>query len=535
MKKQANSPKQGRDDKRASRRQQMEDMEAAARGTAPSMTLDTMELDPMQERNQHLAGNFLLDQEAQTTTRGGGINRTTSAAVASGGTSTGSFFDQHERYAVDQSVNLMDASTKDYSSDFASKKSKRASLVDIFIGSGDSSSRKAKRTSFVDIFVGGSGDTSGAGDPKSRGNVTTTWRTSLPGRLAIGFVLLGFIALLALSVPYLMIDDPSSQDNASSSEVVVDVEEDAKPDKESAETVSLPPNEAEVDQERFQSLQVMLVDNKATSEDRLENQLSSASRALRWLSDEDPAKLSPDDPALVPRFALATLFYATYPSVAHASNTARQINEEDESGATATDVALGWAHEDSWMTKTSVCDWYGVDCDEDDASTVVHVNMTANGLEGTIPVELASLSSLIRLDLSSNRLSGSIPKELCMSQMKSLLLHKNSLSGSIPDEVENMKDLVEMHLSFNRLQGEIPAFIGSLGSIRALALENNKLEGSIPDLSGLTKISKFCYGRTLGILMWSGKKIVSILTSSTTFLFQITCTSAITLWTGSYL
>ena len=503
MKKQANSPKQGKDDKRAaSRRQQMEDMEAAARGTAPSMTLDTTELDPKMERNQHLAGDFLLDQEAQTTIRSGGINRTTSAAVASGGTSTGSFFDQHEKYAVDQSVNLMDASTKDYSSDFASKKSRRASLVDIFLGSGDSSSRKAKRTSFVDIFVGGNGNTSGAGDPNSRGSATTTWRTSLPGRLAIGFVLLGCIAFLALSVPYLMIDVPTSQDGASNSEVVVvaedvessDVESSnsqvEKPDNESTETVSLPSDEAEVDQERFQSLQGMLLDNKVTSEDRLENQSSSVSRALRWLADEDPAELSPDDPALVSRFALATLFYSVHPSVAHASNTARQVNEEDESGATATDVTLGWTHEDSWMTKASVCNWYGVDCDEQDASTVVHVNMTTNGLEGTIPVELASLSSLIRLDLSSNRLSGSIPKELCMSQMKYLLLHKNSLSGSIPDEVENMTDVVEIHLSFNRLEGGIPVSIGSLGGLRALALEHNKLEGSIPDLSGLTKISK---------------------------------------------
>jgi hypothetical protein len=76
-----------------------------------------------------------------------------------------------------------------------------------------------------------------------------------------------------------------------------------------------------------------------------------------------------------------------------------------------------WYISDSWLNSTNECEWYGVVCQSDDgSSTGVEVirglNLTGNGLDGTIPSDLAILSNLLVLDMSNNQLMGSIPDEM---------------------------------------------------------------------------------------------------------------------------
>jgi len=155
------------------------------------------------------------------------------------------------------------------------------------------------------------------------------------------------------------------------------------------------------------------------------------------------------------------------------------------------------------------------------------IQISRNGVTGRIPSELASLRrSLKSLYLHRNRLRGTIPSYLAsMTKLTSLWLHRNELSGQIPnelfglastDEDPQMQQITELFLDHNQLTGTIPdplnfnapgdeseeniidglvlpGFIAddvkgskrSLGSVKTLTLDNNKLTGSIPTSIGL--------------------------------------------------
>lgn len=469
MKQRSTSPKgqqQQQDGKRKTRMHQMEQMEAAARGTAPSMTLD-MPQSSFADRNQMVADDFL--REGGGGVPGGYSTDPTSSLVVplSSKTSTATatatstnFFSQRDKYEVDQSVNLMDASSKRYSS-----------------GTGGGGN---KRASFVDIFIGGSGNTSGSG-----GTVTTSWRSSAPGKILIGCFFLLFMVLLTLSVQVLMTDNDAGDGGAKTFvDLVSGTESDTETEGSSTAAAAFKTNVK--DEDRFKALKSVLLDQKASHENLLEDRKSSAFQALRWLTDDDAAQMSQEDPEMPSRFALATLYYATHGS-SRATNTERQVMDEDE--ATSDADVPDWTRQDKWMSEASVCDWYGVDCG--DTGEVVHLNMTSNLLSGTIPEELRSLTSMILLDLSKNEMSGTIPAQLFrLFQIKYFLLHENKLTGSIPHEVNKLESVFELYLSHNKLNGPIPAAIGSLENLRALYLGWNQLSGSIPDLSGLKDISE---------------------------------------------
>ncbi|MDE2975773.1 MAG: Ig-like domain-containing protein [Gemmatimonadota bacterium] len=76
--------------------------------------------------------------------------------------------------------------------------------------------------------------------------------------------------------------------------------------------------------------------------------------------------------------------------------------------------ALGgsdWTTNTNWLTDADLATWYGVTTNE--AKRVVRLELQANGLTGTIPPELGSLSRLERLYVHENRrLSGPLPLAL---------------------------------------------------------------------------------------------------------------------------
>jgi Leucine-rich repeat (LRR) protein len=473
-----------KEDKRMSRFHQMEQMEAAARGTAPSLTLDMGDIFAESTRSHTpppatiTTGRY--EETLPTTMETFGdrqenflpplviTHRPATSAGSHLPISTGDFFSQRERYEVDQSINLMDTSSMRYSigdhghhhHDYAAYTTRHSA-----------SSRKAY---FIDIFMGGSGTTSGSGS-SSKGNAITTWRSSTLGKILVVCFLLAFLALLTLSVPFLLATD----NEASASNGEEDTSATTGSLETNAETVATVENVG-----RFEKLKSALLEQQKTTADRLQDTSSSAFHALRWLTDDDAAQLSFKDPQLPARFALASLYYATCSAEPQHASTERQVMD------------VAWTRADGWLSQGSVCTWYGVDCaseDKEKDQKVVHLNVTHNGLEGTIPLELESLTDLILLDLSNNQLSGSIPSRIAASltRLKYLLLHNNVLSGKIPGELEPLHSINEIHLSFNKLTGTIPDSVTKLSSLRALHLANNQLSGSIPDVTGLKDISKY--------------------------------------------
>ena len=112
-------------------------------------------------------------------------------------------------------------------------------------------------------------------------------------------------------------------------------------------------------------------------------------------------------------------------------------------------------------------------------STLVHLDLSYNNLNGSIPDALENMTTLAYLDLSFNQLQGEIPKVtfnniICLID---LYLFGNMLHGSIPDAFANMFSLESLDLSQNQLEGEILKTLRDLCNLRRLLLSYNNLIG----------------------------------------------------------
>eukprot|EP01064_Diplonema_japonicum_P027954 TRINITY_DN4190_c0_g2_i1.p1 TRINITY_DN4190_c0_g2~~TRINITY_DN4190_c0_g2_i1.p1 ORF type:complete len:1284 (+),score=194.52 TRINITY_DN4190_c0_g2_i1:69-3920(+) len=139
------------------------------------------------------------------------------------------------------------------------------------------------------------------------------------------------------------------------------------------------------------------------------------------------------------------------------------------------------------------------------------IQLRNNSISGTIPRGIGFLAYLTYLDVSHNRLSGSIPKEVSgMASLRTVLLTNNFLTGGIPYELGTLSQMYYLDLShnqflsipsslggiaasdiflnYNNITGTIPESFSQLFNVRSLCLNNNFLEGTIPNLSSLTKL-----------------------------------------------
>ena len=71
----------------------------------------------------------------------------------------------------------------------------------------------------------------------------------------------------------------------------------------------------------------------------------------------------------------------------------------------------GWRVKTRWLGGGSVCRWHGIECAEG-GEEVTSIDLGGNGVHGTLPSELASLSSLRVLNIDESRLSGTLPAAL---------------------------------------------------------------------------------------------------------------------------
>eukprot|EP00257_Ricinus_communis_P016259 XP_015574373.1 probable LRR receptor-like serine/threonine-protein kinase At1g67720 [Ricinus communis] len=90
------------------------------------------------------------------------------------------------------------------------------------------------------------------------------------------------------------------------------------------------------------------------------------------------------------------------------------------------------------------------------------------------------LARVVSLDLTGMGISGSIPSSIGnLSAITHLWLGENKLYGSIPD-MSALKDLQTLHLDNNQLEGTIPQSLGQLKGLHEIFLQNNNLTGKIP-------------------------------------------------------
>jgi len=99
---------------------------------------------------------------------------------------------------------------------------------------------------------------------------------------------------------------------------------------------------------------------------------------------------------------------------------------------------------------------------------------------GTTAYLFRSNGSMVFLDLSYNGLTGTIPASLgSMLYLHELNLGHNDLTGAIPDAFSGLKSIGALDLSHNHLNGTIPPGIGALSFLADFDVSNNNLTGEI--------------------------------------------------------
>ncbi|MEP7196323.1 MAG: leucine-rich repeat domain-containing protein [Saprospiraceae bacterium] len=163
-----------------------------------------------------------------------------------------------------------------------------------------------------------------------------------------------------------------------------------------------------------------------------------------------------------------------------------------------------------WPLNQNMSTWFGVSLNQ--SGCVTQLNLSNNGLKGSLPDEIGLLGSLRQLFLFTNNISGSIPGSIgslteleemnfegnffsgaipagigSLSKLKLLSLASNFLQFEIPDNLFNLINLTRLSLAHNQLAGSIPSVIGQLKQLQVLDLSENKFTGNIPEsISTLT-------------------------------------------------
>lgn len=106
---------------------------------------------------------------------------------------------------------------------------------------------------------------------------------------------------------------------------------------------------------------------------------------------------------------------------------------------------------------------------------------------GSIPTEIALLTSLTSLDLSRVQMTGNLPSEIAaLTALTSLVMDDDSdLTGIIPTELGLLTALRVLELDENRFSGQIPTELGLLSNLEILELDQYTLTGPVPSEIGL--------------------------------------------------
>ena len=141
--------------------------------------------------------------------------------------------------------------------------------------------------------------------------------------------------------------------------------------------------------------------------------------------------------------------------------------EKDETTNRAALVALykatdgdNWTNNTNWLSDKPLREWHGVRTDDNE--WVTSLELSGNGLRGSIPPELGNLAYLTGLNLAGNQISGAIPAELGnLWHLQYLYLGANQLSGCVPAGLWRVSDndFADNGLSFCFLSGDGAALV----------------------------------------------------------------------------
>uniref|UniRef100_A0A7S2UPH9 Leucine-rich repeat-containing N-terminal plant-type domain-containing protein n=1 Tax=Attheya septentrionalis TaxID=420275 RepID=A0A7S2UPH9_9STRA len=175
----------------------------------------------------------------------------------------------------------------------------------------------------------------------------------------------------------------------------------------------------------------------------------------------------------------------------------RTCTEVEECALQQLFVALNgceWYDRTNWLSFQPICDWHGVTCssvEEDGEERVTELDWRENNLRGSLPNALLSvithLKELEYLDLDDNSLTGTIPSELALLTSLGLLsFSQNLLTGSLPTELATLSSLFYFASRTNQHDGVLPQEYSQWAPrLESLELKDNLLlQGSLFDNLG---------------------------------------------------
>lgn len=191
----------------------------------------------------------------------------------------------------------------------------------------------------------------------------------------------------------------------------------------------------------------------------LEFYVTPEEKALKWLIEDDPARLNAREGygniRILQRYALASQAFQT-----------------------------GGLVSGNWLTDDFECDWDGVYCDHETGG-VRGVDLKERNLRGQITNYFVLIEDLRYLDLSKNSLTGTIPCSLgLIAGLAHLDLSFNRLGGSIPLQLGFANRMERFDTSVNDIRGTLPDFLGQWNQLRTFDVSDTFLYGTIPDSYG---------------------------------------------------
>ncbi|CAH1429656.1 unnamed protein product [Lactuca virosa] len=123
---------------------------------------------------------------------------------------------------------------------------------------------------------------------------------------------------------------------------------------------------------------------------------------------------------------------------------------------------------------------------------ITNIQVKKMNLNGVLPEEFANLTFLQEIDLTRNYIGGSIPASFSQLPLIFLSIGGNRISGSIPEQLANISTLEELVVENNLLGGPLPPQLGRLSRLRRFVASANNFTGTIPVSYGnLTNLEQF--------------------------------------------
>lgn len=126
--------------------------------------------------------------------------------------------------------------------------------------------------------------------------------------------------------------------------------------------------------------------------------------------------------------------------------------------------------------------------------SLITLDLSANGITGTLPTEIGLLTLLQELKIATSDLQET-PDGTCSSAE---LNPNGCLRGPIPTEIGNLINLQFLWLYENSLTGTLPPEMGNLMDLRELVIDTNQFFGSMPDsITNLQSLGEQMFPKTV--------------------------------------